>query len=225
MSHSDLADNALNEVAMFKEMLKSRGISPVRVWDIGANVGLYALAIRHHFPDARIEAFEPVEQNFRVLRENIAANGAEHDVRVHTVGIGEADERVPLGVPKHRESDNTGLYSRFYGDEDCGKEIVGDCQIVSGQTALKMCEAPPDMVKIDVEGAELSVLRSLSTVLRDISAVIVEVAEDPHFPLPAQVNTLLMEAGFTPAHPGLDFVAPAGKRGRKAYNRLWARSS
>ena len=42
MSHSDLADNALNEVAMFKEMLESRGISPARVWDIGANVGLYA---------------------------------------------------------------------------------------------------------------------------------------------------------------------------------------
>jgi FkbM family methyltransferase len=225
MSHSDLADNALNEVAMFKEMLESRGISPARVWDIGANVGLYALAIRHHFPNALIEAFEPVESNLSVLRENIHTNGAEDVISVHAVGIGETDERVPLGLPKHREADNTGLYSRFYGDEDFGKEIVGDCQIVSGQTALQMCETPPDIVKIDVEGAEISVLRALSGVLPAVKAVIVEVAEDPRFPRPGDVNALLLSAGFSSAHPALDFVAPPGKRGRKAYNRLWARSS
>jgi FkbM family methyltransferase len=225
MSHDDLADNALNEVALFKGLLSEMNVSLKCAWDIGGNMGLYALALREQFPGIRIHTFEPVEENLRFLRQNILMNNADQAIIVHPAGIGEVDERIPMGLPKHRESENTGLYSRFYGDLDFGKEIVGDCQIVSGETALQMCAEPPDIVKIDVEGAELSVLTALTPVISETRAVIVEVAEDPRFPHPSKVNEWLLAAGFLPVYPGLDFVPSRGKRGRKAYNRLWTRRS
>jgi hypothetical protein len=79
------------------------------------------------------------------------------------------------------------------------------------------------MVKIDVEGAEMKVLRSLEALGDVLRAVIVEVAEDPQFCAPRIVTQHLLEQGFEPVHPGLDFIAPAGKRGKKAFNRLWMR--
>lgn len=224
MSARELARSAHREAHQFKELLDSLGICPKRAWDIGANVGLYSLALVSAYPEMTIHAFEPVLLNFKELRHNISSNGRESQVTAHHFGLSDEVCSLTMGIPSHRESDNTGLYSILYADESGGKDLVDGCKFLTAEEALKTCGALPELVKIDVEGAEMRVLSSLACIDDGtVRAVIVEVNEDQRFASPHDVSRHMQERGFQPVYPSLDFVAPMGKRGRKSYNRLWAR--
>ena len=58
--------------------LVARGIlrSGSVVFDVGANTGEFALAVRRLLPDAEIHCFEPAASTFGTLRERIAEQGA-----------------------------------------------------------------------------------------------------------------------------------------------------
>lgn len=57
------------------------------VFDIGANIGLYAIytALRH--PKARVIAFEPEYANLHLFRDNIFANGLEERIEVYALAF------------------------------------------------------------------------------------------------------------------------------------------
>ena len=223
MSSRDLASSALREMVHFRDLLTARTFVPTCVWDIGANVGLYSLAISSVYPGVKVHAFEPVRTNVSEMLTNIADNSQWANITPHSFGISECDCTVKMGIPAHRESENTGLYSMFYNQSGMGKDITDECRMRTAVSALQECRDAPDMVKIDVEGAEMHVLRSLMSLGDIVRAVIVEVAEDPQFCSPHVVTQHLLEQRFSPAHPHLDFVALPGKRGKKAFNRLWVR--
>src|ERR1017187_815915 len=64
------------------------GFAPDRpnptVLDVGANIGLFALFAVNQWPGARVYAFEPVPETFRVLK----ANTSSQNVQALEVGIG-----------------------------------------------------------------------------------------------------------------------------------------
>lgn len=221
MSSRDLANAALREVTLFRDLMAQKSIDLKVAWDIGGNVGLYAIALADVFPGIRVHTFEPVQENLAVLRQNIIANKLDSRIFIHPVGISDVRQQVSLGIPKHRESENTGLFSVHYATQDVGKDIVHDCTLVDGDESLALAGEAPDIVKIDVEGSEMQVLDAIESMASKISAIIVEVAEDPRFRRPDDVNHKLFSMGFKPLHPDLNFVAPVGKRGKKAFNRLW----
>ena len=45
------------------------------IFDIGANVGLYSIALSKRFPHAKIIAFEPLAPTYEELARNLALNG------------------------------------------------------------------------------------------------------------------------------------------------------
>jgi FkbM family methyltransferase len=224
MSSRDLARAACREAHHFKALLAALGITPKVAWDIGANVGLYSLALISAYPEMSVHAFEPVRLNFDELRLNVASNRRDGQIIPHHCGLSDEVATLSMGIPSHRESDNTGLYSILYADQSRGKDLVEGCRFLTAEEALKSCVSLPDIVKIDVEGAEMRVLTTLARVDEQaIRAVIVEVNEDQHFASPHEVTRHLQDHGFQPIYPDLDFISPMGKRGRKSYNRLWAR--
>jgi FkbM family methyltransferase len=56
------------------------------VIDAGANVGLFSLWLARRHPDCRVLAFEPFDENYRLLVDNLAAAGAAN-VRPLRVGL------------------------------------------------------------------------------------------------------------------------------------------
>lgn len=134
------------------------------VWDVGANIGLFALFAASN--GANIHAFEP-ESNFRSqLERNIALNGLSDRVHVHKYALGKTTDTVTLytdGI----DGDSPSLAS----DSD-GKRETEQIQIHPG-TAV---DAPqPDHIKIDVEGAEHNVLLGLDELLTGAKTVALEV--------------------------------------------------
>tara|TARA_B100000029_G_scaffold228634_1_gene226295 strand:+ start:1237 stop:2073 length:837 start_codon:yes stop_codon:yes gene_type:complete len=137
--------------------------------DIGANVGLYSLYTANAARKIRVYAFEPHKFNFATLLENIFLNGLENVIQ-------------PISLPL---GDKAGLMDLNYNSMDSGtsmtqlghRQLPGNCEfepklseLVHAVTLDELVAsgrvATPDMVKIDVDGNELRILRGMQEVLR-----------------------------------------------------------
>jgi len=126
------------------------------IWDIGANVGLYTLVgARHTEPTGHVYAFEPMPRNLAFLRHHINQNG----LRSVTVVPGAVADSP--GVLRMAEGDSP---SEFHIDRDGGFEVNS---IVLDRWFQSHATDKPDIVKIDVEGAEHLVLQGGNQVFQE----------------------------------------------------------
>lgn len=110
--------------------------------DVGANVGWFALAARSYFPNALISVYEPNVAIHEALSINMAAIGATR----YVAAIGGRREMVSLEV-----GNETNL-----GRTVSGGEIPQETL----QDVLKRVGGRVDLLKLDCEGAEWSILDS-----------------------------------------------------------------
>jgi FkbM family methyltransferase len=121
------------------------------IWDVGAHIGYLSLALSRFAGAAgRVYAFEPLPENLRRLRANVAANKARN---VQVQGLAMSDRR---GVVRIARSNST-LMASMVGRSEVAGEILAPADTVDHlvQRGLQ----PPDVLKIDVEGAEALVVR------------------------------------------------------------------
>lgn len=131
--------------------------------DVGANVGWYSLTAAKRA--ARVVAVEPVPSNADRIRRNAAANGLTNvDVRV--AALAEKRGELVLHAPA---DDNQGAYSVTTVDADSGRTVRVPATTLD-DVARPL--AALDVVKIDVQGAELGVLRGAREALTRFSPVI-----------------------------------------------------
>jgi FkbM family methyltransferase len=130
------------------------------VVDVGANIGYNTVYAAHLVgPAGRVVAIEPAPDNLRVLRENVAANRLAN-VTVHAVAAGRADEVRDLYLRGDVSAVNSlypdSMYAEVTGIEQVRVTPLDD-----------LVEFDPDLVKIDVEGAELDVIAGMPRMLRN----------------------------------------------------------
>jgi FkbM family methyltransferase len=127
--------------------------------DVGANVGLTTLPAAVRNPQLRVFAFEPDEEVRQILWANLRANpGAEGRVEVCAVAASDRE-----GEARFARSFGTGptTLGRLLGDDERGEDI-STVRTVRLDRYFEGMQQRPDLVKIDVEGHELSVLRGMS---------------------------------------------------------------
>jgi FkbM family methyltransferase len=128
------------------------------VLDVGGNLGLYTLQLsRLVGPAGRVVTFEPDPEVFALLQRNIGLNGCPN-VEAHNLALGRRHDRLTLRRLILNSGDNTlgaggsGLFRR-----EIAIEVVALDEFLP---ALR-----PDLVKIDVQGWELEVLRGMERTL------------------------------------------------------------
>jgi FkbM family methyltransferase len=146
--------------------------------DIGAYTGLFTLAVARANPSVRVHAFEIVPENCRALRDNCVRNGLLDRVSIHHAGIGTpgARMRVPAGTRGSALPDNysselsfdSGVEVRFVALDSLVDDVPDGARVI---------------VKIDVEGTEVDVLRHGQRFLAELRPLILcEVLPDADAP-------------------------------------------
>jgi FkbM family methyltransferase len=144
------------------------------VVDVGANAGLYTiLAARAVAPAGRVLAFEPSADEFARLSWAVAAGGFGNII-ASNVALAERPGFVGfMSAPR----EHTGLH-RLAGVADATSHRVW---AERGDSAVHLGDGEHiALLKIDVEGAELSVLRGFQALLkaRRIERLVIEVTDD-----------------------------------------------
>jgi FkbM family methyltransferase len=180
-----------------------------RIFDCGANVGLASLFYKRLYPDARISAFEADPALAAILRENLTRNDAA-DVDVQPAAVWTANGTVTF----RSEGADSGTIESLAG------EMAGRSMEVS---AVRLADwlarepEPVDMLKLDIEGAEVSVLNDCHEQLHKVRALLLEIHEfDPERRHSPQILQLLDRAGFRYA---VTHVIPLHWRDRHATAR------
>ena len=65
------------------------------VFDIGANIGWYALNLAKRSPDALVHAFEPLPDTFRSLCANVELNGLSN-IALHEFGFSDVEQELTV---------------------------------------------------------------------------------------------------------------------------------
>lgn len=155
------------EVIKYLALRNGKPDMPV-VFDVGANVGEYALEILSAFNDnVALYCFEPSKKAFESLGANL--NGKK-SVKMYNIGLGEKKEIISL----YADAPGSGTGSIFKRR----KESVGGNQIFKEDIQIvrldDVCQEQHInhiyFLKIDVEGNELNVLKGAQDLI-DSSAI------------------------------------------------------
>ena len=178
------------------EFLTCKVLTGDVAYDIGSNIGLYAVLLSRAVGDhGQVIAYEPARQSYESLRDNLALNSVTN-VRAFRVALGDHS-----GEEKLYFSDADLLFSSLTRPRSptMTHQIV---PVVKGDTFREAENLPiPRVVKIDVEGYECAVIQGLRRTLSDPACQFVACEVHPTLlpdgVSPEQVHVSLKSLGFS----------------------------
>jgi FkbM family methyltransferase len=148
------------------------------VIDVGANIGFYTVRLGRtleRLGGGRVHAFEPIPANAARLAYNVRANGLEAIVSIQECALGSSDGRLAFILENEYQS-STGNASMIGASGEAAFSFDTEAAVTTldgfvERAGLTSCE----ILKIDVEGAELEVLRgATATIERFRPAILAE---------------------------------------------------
>lgn len=168
------------------------------ILDIGANEGQFASMMREIFPNALIISFEPVPAAF--ARLVLSAKG-DSRWRVENLALGPSDGVCPMNLHSNHTSSSSFLPStehegKLYPETRDQQVVELPMQRLDRWVAAEdMTLDHPLMVKLDVQGFELSVLEGGSHVFSIADVVLIEVIVQPLYHGQASFEQLVVKLG------------------------------
>ncbi len=172
---------------------------PGTIYDIGANTGTWTCLAKSLFPTARVEAFEPLAVHFDGFRRWTAAWPG--DIHLHACALGQAEGSATMHVMDFSDASSLLPATAEGLSEFKIKPAAEQTVPVIPLDVLVAREKipPPDLLKLDVQGYELEVLRGAEGCLRHARAVLCEVSFQQFYagqPLFPEVLAFLETRGF-----------------------------
>ncbi|WP_165771957.1 FkbM family methyltransferase [Niveispirillum lacus] len=153
-----------------------RSLQVRSVIDAGANVGQFALLMRHFHRDAVIHAFEPFPSSAAIFARLFAQDRCVH---LHRHALGMAAVEADLHVSRRADSSSLLPISSSQTVFAPGTEEVGVLTVPVRRLddVLSSADLPrPSLLKIDVQGGELDVLKGAEGLLPHLDYIYVEVS-------------------------------------------------
>lgn len=144
-----------------------RSIESGLVLDIGANIGNHTLFFCNECGAVFVHCFEPISSTRKVLEKNIEINHLSKRVRIHPVAAGSTSGRARITYYDKNNIGSTMLAS----------EATGEIPIVSIDDLVFAKEIK--LIKIDVEGFELEVIKGcMKTIRSNHPYIMIEIREE-----------------------------------------------
>ncbi len=183
------------EIFVRNEYWFDAGSDQPLIFDCGANIGFATLFFKWLYPHSVIHCFEPDRPTFELLRRNVETNRLS-DVHLHNVALSDAAGAIEFYVAADRNGSLLmSLDPQRAGAGDHKRTIVDGVKLSEFVNGKQV-----DLVKLDVEGAEGSVMRDLadSGAIKKIDQFVVEYHHhvDRHKAKLGNFLSLLTQAGF-----------------------------
>jgi FkbM family methyltransferase len=167
--------------------------------DVGANRGQFALVARKHFPNANIVSFEPLKEPAALFRRVFSSDSK---VVLHEMAIGPEEKKMAIHVSHNDDSSSllsitTLQSSLFPGTEEQEIRII-EVKPLNAILGAKDILTPA-LLKIDVQGFELEVLKSSQSLLTSFQFINIECSFMELYsgqPLAHQIISWLKERNF-----------------------------
>lgn len=157
--------------------------------DVGANVGYYSLktALENRDNDVKVIAIEAHPETYLAFLKNIDCNNLEGII---TINKAIADRKQEMVMYERRTSEGVWMAgnSSIFVDFEGKKSISVQCDTLDSVLAGHRV----DVLKMDIEGAEVMALSGASRVLGELRKIVVEVHGDNL----GAVQSILKENGF-----------------------------
>jgi FkbM family methyltransferase len=164
-------------------------------FDVGSHVGYMAIFMAHLVgPEGRVVAFEPVPETFEALLENIRLNHLEN-VTSECTALGEREGVISLYCDSNQALSWTPSVAAYSMPGSNLKKISAPVHTLDGY--VQKSGLHPNLVKIDVEGAEMAVLLGARKTLRESRPVVLLEIHDLGSAHRAEVLNLLAYCDYT----------------------------
>lgn len=172
------------------------------ILDIGGGIGASLKLFTENFPGKRILVFEPVAENFRTIQKrfpsssniefvNCAAGNENTEKQINLAGRITSSSLLAL-------SSDPG--SRVFNESNLGKQGTETIKMVRLDDFLEDRSMRIGIMKIDVQGYELNVLKGARTTLNRTDLVVLEANNHDGYKGSAkyyETDQFLRERGFT----------------------------
>jgi FkbM family methyltransferase len=144
--------------------------------DVGANVGHYTLKAATYHPEVKIISIEAHPKNYKALCRNVSCNRFSNII---TINKAVSDKKGKVTLYEHITDDNRVLTDDFSIQADHNKKssVVVDSDTIDNiLKEIKIGSA--DVLKMDIEGAEVMALKGATETLDKLRKIIVEIHQD-----------------------------------------------
>ena len=149
------------------------------VADVGANRGQFSLVCRRIRPQARIAAFEPLAGPAAIYR---ALFGGDSRVRLHECALAPQRGEMTMHVSGREDSSSLLPISALQSENFPGTGAVGCASVPVGPMSDFIAQddlGRQNLLKIDVQGFELEVLKSAGPLLSQFRWIYAECSSVP----------------------------------------------
>ena len=158
--------------------------------DIGANSGYYSFYFAKKFTDLKIQAFEPNVDAYNKFLKTISKNSFKN-IEISNFGLSNSNKKIKMitwfkhGIAKT----NSTILDKSH---DIKNSKIFEANLRIGDEIIDLCDKKI-LLKIDVEGHELSVLDGLKALLNNNKCIILIEIGNEKF---EEVNKYLSEKNF-----------------------------
>ncbi len=191
-------------------------------WDVGANVGYFTLVAATALANrGQIAAFEPGKNAYQRLTENVSLN-PYRNIQTFDVAVSDREGEAVLHVAGDIADSSASLYPA--GQTQVRHEV---CRTVSLDHFRRVQGGhPPDLIKLDVEGAELAVLQGARGLISATPPLLLVEMEEKNLRAAgaskAAIQAFLKDYGYRAAHLRKGrWYATADLAGVKGRNIFW----
>jgi FkbM family methyltransferase len=158
------------------------------VIDIGAHIGLFTLYASQNCKNGNIYSYEPVKENFNVLKENITINNLKN-VKIFNLAVSKSNSTIKLFM----NNDESG-HSMFSKSSE--NIIVNSTSLMKifDENNIKKC----NFLKLDCEGAEYEIIKNLPLeYFQKIDKLVIEYhMADSHPEFLIELKEILLKQNF-----------------------------
>lgn len=183
----ELKKEIFSENCYYLELEKE---DPVIV-DAGAHIGMSVLYFKMLFPKARIIAFEPIEENFKLLQKNVEENQLENvELYQAVVAPKSGVLRIQEPIGEDAWKSGAGIIPKGWKGIQTNKEIKA--QAVGIEEIL---QDNIEIFKMDIEGMEYEIIRNCGDKIRNVQTWIIEVHPRKDHRI-EEIQKILVQNGF-----------------------------